>query len=136
MTAELFAGDVDTLILRLKEAVFEAGVSRGAVETTWAECHKPRCGCQHGRPEDAFLMMKQQIAESIEKELRWRALTKPNVTEPEDTPQQNAVWTLAALLGRYNVHDAGTFVKAARLIVDAYPAIIPALVDIREKAAA
>lgn len=136
MTAELFAEDIDALILRLKEAVYGAGVSRGAVETTWAECHKPRCPCTHGRPEDAFLMMKQQISADIEAELRWRVTSRPDVGEDGDSPAQNAVWTLAELLNRYNVRHAGTFVKAATLIVDAYPDIVPALTTIREETTA
>src|SRR3546814_17883257 len=82
--------DTDALILRLKEAVYGADVSRAAVETTWAECHKPRCQCTHGRPEDAFLMMKRQISDAIESELRWRVTSRPDVAQEDERPAEHA----------------------------------------------
>lgn len=78
--------------------------------------------------------MKIQVMRAVRSELAYEVTTRPDVAEPEDTQEQNAVYTLATLLSRYKVHDAGTFVKAAQLIIDAYPALIPALGEMEQAA--
>jgi hypothetical protein len=117
----------ETLIRRIEAAISDASVSRSAVEFDWPECHRKGCQGRHGNVDSAFTTMKIQVMRAVRNELMHELTTRPDIAEPGDTPEQNAVYTLAALLTRYNVHDAGTFVKAAQLIVDAYPAFIPVL---------
>lgn len=78
--------------------------------------------------------MKIQVMRALRSELMHEVTTRPDIAEPGDTEERNAVYTLATLLSRYNVREAGTFVKAAQLIIDAYPTLIPALGEM-EKAA-
>lgn len=117
----------ERLIRRIEAAVSHATVSRSAVEFDWPECHKPRCSSRHGNVDAAFTTMKIQVMRAVRAELEHELTTRPDIAEPGDTQEQKAVYTLATLLNRYNVHDAGTFVKAAQLIIDAYPDLIPAL---------
>lgn len=117
----------EPLIRRIEAAVADARVSRSAVEFEWPECHAKRCSGRHGNVDAAFGIMKIQVMRAIRSELMAEATTRPDIAEPGDTEEQTAVYTLATLLSRYNIHDAGTFVKAAQLIVDAYPALITAL---------
>ena len=72
-------------------------------------------------------LMQHAIVDAIKLELWAHATTRPDVAMDGDSPEDQAVYTLAALLNRYNVHHAGTFVRAARLIVEAYPALVDAL---------
>jgi hypothetical protein len=120
----------EALIRRIEAAISAAGVSRSAVEFDWPECHKAKCSGRHGNVDSAFTTMKIQIMRAVRSELEHELTTKPDISEPEDTPEQVAVGNLAILLSRYKVRDAGTFVKAAQLIIDAYPAIIPALTEV------
>lgn len=117
----------EALIRRIEATVSDASVSRSAVEFDWPECHRKGCQHRHGNIDSAFSTMKIQIMRAVRSELMHEVTTRPDIAEPGDAPEQTAVYTLATLLNRYNVHDAGTFVKAAQLIVDAYPALIPAL---------
>lgn len=117
----------EALIRRIEAAVSDASVSRSAVDFEWPECHRKGCQHRHGNVDSAFGIMKIQVMRAIRSELLHEVTTRPDIAEDGDTQEQNAVYTLATLLSRYKVHDAGTFVKAAQLIVDAYPALIPAL---------
>ena len=121
------------LIRRIEAAIFDASVSRSAIEFDWPECHRKGCQHRHGSVDSAFGTMKGQVVRAIRSELMHEVTTRPDISEDGDTPEQNAVYNLATLLKRYNVHDAGTFVKAAQLIVDAYPALIPALGESEQK---
>ncbi|PRI11900.1 hypothetical protein B4915_02145 [Leucobacter massiliensis] len=105
-------------------------MNRFEVEFDWPECHKPRCPHEHGEPERALGLMQQAVIESIENELRFETVTRPDRSCDDDSPEDTAMYTLASLLNTYNVHHAGTFVKAARLLLDAYPALVPALASI------
>lgn len=117
----------EPLIRRVEAAVFDANVSRSAVEFEWPECHRKGCQHRHGNVDSAFGIMKTQVVRAIRSELMHEVTTRPDIAEDGDTQEQNAVYTLATLLSRYKVRDAGTFVKAAQLIVDAYPDLIPVL---------
>ena len=117
----------EALIRRIEAAVSAASVSRSAVEFDWPECHRKGCQGRHGNVDSAFGTMKIQVMRAVRSELQHEMTTRPDIYQDGDTEEQTAVYVLATLLSRYNVHDAGTFVKAAQLIVDAYPALIPAL---------
>lgn len=117
----------DALIRRIDAAIGSAGVSREAVEFDWPQCHRKNCPHRHGRPDAAFMTMKIQIMDAVRSELRWETTTRPDVADDNDSPEEAAAVTLAVLLGRYNVHDAGTYIKAAQLIVEAYPGLVPVL---------
>lgn len=117
----------DAMIRRIEAAVSDANVSRSAVEFDWPECHRKGCQGRHGSVDSAFTTMKIQVMRSVRNELEFETTTRPDIAERGDSREQTAVYTLATLLNRYNVHDAGTFVKAAQLIVDAYPALADVL---------
>lgn len=117
----------DALMARITAAVASAGVSREAVEFEWPECHKARCSGRHGDPDTAMGHMKHQIIEAVKLELEYEATTRPEVSMPENTPAENAAFTLGVLLHQYRPHVTGTYAKTARLIIDAYPEIVPAL---------
>lgn len=117
----------DALMRRIIAAAASAGVSRAEVELEWPECHKARCQHRHGSPEIAMGYMAHQIIAAIEAELRHESTTRPDVAEPGDSPEEAAALALAVLMGRYRVSKAGTYMKAARLIVEAYPGMVPAL---------
>lgn len=117
----------EALQRRIRAAAHAASVNRFEVEFDWPECHKPRCPHQHGEPERALGLMQHAVIESIERELRFETVTRPDRSCDGDSPEDTAVYTLASLLNTYNVHHAGTFVKAARLLLDAYPSLVPAL---------
>jgi hypothetical protein len=122
----------EALIRRVEVAISAASVRRSAVEFDWPECHRKGCSGRHGDVDSAFGTMKSRIMQAVRSELMHEVTTRPDIAEPGDTTEQNAIYTLATLLSRYKVNDAGTFVKAAQLIVDAYPAIIPALGEPKE----
>lgn len=124
----------EALIRRVEAAVSDASVSRSAVEFDWPECHRKGCQHRHGNVDSAFTTMKIQVMRAVRSELAHEVTTRPDIAEAGDTQEQNAVYTLAVLLSRYKVHDAGTFVNAAQLIVDAYPALIPALGEMENAA--
>ncbi|MEW1990740.1 hypothetical protein [Microbacterium sp. NPDC078849] len=117
----------DALIDRIVAAVAGAGVSRAIVEHDWPECHKAKCQARHGDPDTAMWHMKHQIIEAVKLELRYEATTRPDVAVDGDTPEEAAALTLGVLLHRYRPEVSGTYAKAAQLIVDAYPEIVPAL---------
>lgn len=118
------------LVRRIGAAVADAAVSRAAVDFDWPECHRKKCPHLHGNIDSAFTSMKLQIIESVRSELLAEATTRPDMDCYGDTREQVAVYTMAHLLNTYNVHHAGTFVKAAQLMVDAYPALVDALQDV------
>lgn len=120
----------EALIDRIIAAVDGAGVSREAVEFEWPECHKPKCQHRHGSPDVAMGHMKHQIIEAVKLELQYETTTRPDVSVDGDTPEQAAAFTLGVLLGRYRVAKTGTYARAARLIVDAYPGIVPVLAGV------
>lgn len=117
----------DPLIRRIEAAISNATASRSVIEFDWPECHRKGCQDRHGDVDSAFHNMKTQIVESVRDELRYEMTTRPDVADEGDTPEQEAVYALAVLMNRYNVHHAGTFVKAAQLMVEAYPKLIGAL---------
>lgn len=114
-------------IRRVEAAIMDAVARRSAIEFDWPECHRKNCPHRHGDVDYAFGAMKVQIIESVRNELRYETTTRPDVSDGMDSDEQNAVWALAALLNTYNVHHAGTFVRAAQLMVDAYPQLVVAL---------
>lgn len=117
----------EALIRRIEAAVANAAVRRSAVEFDWPECHKAKCSGRHGNVDSAFGTMKHAIIDTVRSELQFEMTTRPDIAEDSDTPEQTAVYTLATLMGYYNVNKTSTYVNAAQLIIDAYPAIIPAL---------
>lgn len=119
----------EATIRRVEAAISDAAVRRSAVEFDWPDCHRKNCQRRHGDVDSAFTTMKSQIMQAVRDELAFELTTRPDMSEPDDTPEQTAVLNLAVLLGRYNVHRTSTFVNAAQLIIDAYPALIPALVS-------
>lgn len=78
--------------------------------------------------------MKYSIMQAVRSELEHEVTTRPDIYQDGDTEDQTAIYVLATLLRRYNVRDTSTFVKAAQLIVDAYPALIPALGEMENAA--
>ena len=124
----------EALIWRIEAAIAAATVRRAVVEFDWPECHRKGCAGRHGSVDSAFAAMKSQVMQAVRSELMHEMTTRPDIAEPGDTEEQNAVYTLATLLRTYNVHNASTFVKAAQLIVDAYPALIPALGEMENAA--
>lgn len=118
------AGIDESLIRRIEAAIASASVRRSSVEFDWPECHAKRCAGRHGSVDSAFSTMKHQVMDAVRSELMHEMTTRPDIAEPGDTPEQNAIYTLATLMNRYNVHKTGTFVKAAQLMVDAYPELI------------
>lgn len=119
----------EKLIRRVEAAIAAATVSRSAVDFDWPECHAKRCSSRHGDVDLAFGTMKHNIMQAVRGELMCEATTRPDIAECGDTPEQTAVYTLAVLMDRYNVSKTSTYVKAAQLIVDAYPKLIPALAE-------
>jgi len=117
------------LIDRVVATVYSAGVSKAEVDLEWPTCHKNKCQASHGSPEMAFSYMAHSIAEALKLELMARATTQPDVAEDGDSPECVAVYTLAALLTRYRPEITSTYVRAARLIIDAYPGMVSALND-------
>lgn len=124
----------EALIRRIEAAIADAKVSRSAVEFDWPECHAKRCSGRHGDVDAAFGTMKIQVMRAIRAELQHELTTRPDIAEPGDTQEQNAVYTLAVLMDRYNVSKTSTYVKAAQLIVDAYPELIPVLGEMERAA--
>ena len=117
----------ESLIRRVEAAISSATVRRSAVEFDWPECHAKRCSHRHGDVDAAFGTMKYSIMQAVRGELMHEVTTRPDIAEDGDTPAQTAVYTLAHLMHTYRVSKTSTYVKAAQLIVDAYPALIPAL---------
>ena len=117
----------EALIRRIEAAVSDAKVSRSAVEFDWPECHRKGCVGRHGDVDSAFGTMKIQVMRAIRSELQHEMTTRPDIYEDGDTEEQTAVYVLATLMSRYKVSDTGTYVKAAQLIVDAYPALVAVL---------
>lgn len=127
ISESLFDLDTDALHRRIMAAVYATAVNRFEVEFEWPECHAKRCQGRHGDPRQAMAIIQHQIAENVKLELDYYRTTRPDVAVDGDTPAEAAALTLGVLLAQYNVHDAGTFAKAARLILEAYPAMIPVL---------
>lgn len=117
----------EALIRRVEAAIDAAAVRRSAVEFDWPECHAKRCSGRHGNVDEAFGTMKHSIIEAVRSELLHEVTTRPDIAEDGDTPEQTAVYTLAFLMDRYNVAKTSTYVKAAQLIVDAYPELVAVL---------
>ena len=117
----------ETTMRRIRAAAHTAAVNRFELEFVWPECHKAKCSQQHGDPGQALALLEHAVIESVENELRFETVTRPDLADPEDTAEQTAVLTLATLLSTYNVRDAGTFVRAAQLMIDAYPPLTEAL---------
>lgn len=124
----------EALIRRIEASISAAAVSRSAMEEDWPECHKAKCQHRHGNVDSAFSTMKLQIMRAVRSELMFEMTTRPDVYEDGDTQEQDAVYTLATLMDRYNVNKTSTYVKAAQLIVDAYPDLIAVLGESEEAA--
>lgn len=106
---------------RIDAAIEAAGVSRAEMHLTLPECHKRKCQSRHPEGDEALGMMKRQIRESIQSEMLYRTVTRPDLGV-QDEPDAAAL-TLAHLLSTYNVHDSGTYIRAAEMLIEAYPAI-------------
>lgn len=123
---------VSPSVLRRIDAAIEAtSIRRAELYLEMPECHKNKCQGYHPDGASALGLMERQIRDSIYSELGYETTTRPDLGVDEEP--DSAVIVLAHLLSTYNVHDASTFVKAARLLIDAYPgiatAIAPALAD-------
>lgn len=129
MTTQALRAIDEALVDRIIAAIADAGVSRAIVEHDWPECHKRNCQARHGDVDTAMGHMKHQIIDAVKGELGYETTTRPDVRVDGDTPEQAAVLTLGVLLHQYRPEIAGTYAKAAELIVNAYPGIIPALSD-------
>lgn len=116
----------EALIRRIEAAIQSATVQRLLIDFDWPECHRKNCGNRHENADYAFGNMKAQIISAVRSELIAESVTQPDVTEHGDTPEQDAVLTLATLLHTYRPEKTSTYVKAAQLMVDAYPALIEA----------
>ena len=116
----------EALIRRIEAAIHSATVQRSLIDFDWPECHRKNCGNRHGNADYAFGNMKAQIISALRSELLSESVTRPDVTEDGETPEQDAVLTLATLLHTYRPEKTSTYVKAAQLMVDAYPALIEA----------
>ena len=112
---------------RVFAAIWNADVGRSALAEDWPTCHKKGCQGSHPLPEHAFTTMKIRIVQSVEAEINYRTTTRPDVADPDESANDIAVYTLAALLSKYRLND--TWVKTARLIIDAYPGFVDALND-------
>ena len=121
------ARDERALIRRIEAAAYGASVRRSEVEMAWPECHRPKCQHQHGSVEEALGLMQHAVAGAVRDELRYRTTTRPDLRGDGENAADEAVLTLAVLLSRYRVQDAGTYVKAAQLLVEAYPEFVPVL---------
>ncbi|OOB90317.1 hypothetical protein [Rathayibacter sp. VKM Ac-2630] len=118
---------LEALERRVIAAIYDASVSRASVEFDWPECHKRACQGRHGSVESAFTTIQIRIAEAVRSELRYRSTTQPDVAEDGDSPEMAAAMTLATLLGRYTsgtTGRAGTYLGAARLMLEAYPDLV------------
>lgn len=122
------------LIRRIEAAISDAKVSREAVEFDWPECHRKGCQHRHGNVDSAFHTMKIQVMRAVESELACEVTTRPDIHEDGETPEQKAVYLLAYLMHTYRVQKTSTFVNAAQLMVDAYPALIDALGETNDPA--
>lgn len=114
-------------VRRVVAAIENAAARRSLIEFDWPECHRKGCQHRHGDVDSAFHNMKSAILQSVQEELLYEVTTRPDISEEGDSAETEAVYALAALMNRYNVHHAGTFVKAAQLMVDAYPRLVDAL---------
>lgn len=122
------ANATDSAVLdRVIATVYATPVSREVVDYEWPECHKRNCQAQHGSPEAAYGHMKAALSAALRAELSLRATSRPDVAEDGDSPSDVALYTLAWLLATYKPERTSTYVEAARLILDAYPNMIPAL---------
>lgn len=124
----------EVLIRRVEAAISNAAARRSLIEFDWPECHRKGCQYRHGDVDSAFANMKSRIIESVRDELMYEMTTRPDISEDGDTPEQNAIYTLAILMDRYNVNRTGTFVNAAQLMVDAYPELVEALAGVTHEA--
>lgn len=119
--------DSRALDRRITAAIYNTSIGRAELQFELPECHKAKCQSSHPDGSAALSMMMRAISENVRREVLYRTVTMPDVAD-EDDPER-AVLTLAALLSTYNVHDAGTYIRAAQLIIDAYPLIGAALIE-------
>lgn len=126
-TVEVVGREVDQAMIRRVEAAIEsAAARRSLIVLDLPECHRKNCGERHGDIDNAFHEMKTAIISSVRSELVAEVVTRPDVSEHGDTPEQDAVNTLATLLHTYRPEKTSTYIKAAQLMVDAYPTLIEA----------
>lgn len=117
------------LIRRIEAAAFAAKANRFEVDIAgWPECHKRGCKERHPDPREAMGLLRHAIISAIGEELRYEMTTR-SPRYDEDSPRTAAWFALATLLNRYNVRHAGTFRRAAELIIDAYPGMVPVLAE-------
>ena len=119
--------DKDALIERVVATVYATPVSREVVAYEWPECHKRNCQARHGSPDAAYGHMKAALSAALRAELSSRATSRPDVADDGDSPADVALYTMSWLLATYKPERTSTYVEAARLILDAYPDMIPAL---------
>lgn len=122
--ADLSEDEARALMGRLWAATDNAAVSREAVEFEWPECHRPKCQGRHGSPDSAMHHMKSAIMREIENELLYRHTSRPDRAPDEDGPVEAAAFNLAILLSNHRVADAGTYIRAAERIIEAYPELV------------
>jgi len=112
---------------RIRSAIYATDVSRAVVEHEWPECHAKRCQGSHPNPDMAFSIMKGRIAESVFDELAYRATSRPVFFAHDGmTPRESAEATLAVLMDTY-FDKTGRFIRAAEMIVEAYPELVGVL---------
>lgn len=111
------------LVRRIEAAIFATRVHRAAAEFDWPECHKRNCQARHGSTDEAFSIFARQVAESVRSEILAESTTRPDVWVGDDEdPAHVAVYALATLMANL-VRKTGTHVRAAALLIDAYPAL-------------
>ena len=119
------ARQIDEAIIQRVEATIErAAAVRSLIEHNWPECHIRNCKRQHADADIAFHEMKTAILSAVRAELAYELTTRPDVANDNETPRETAQRTLAALLHTYRADKTSTYMRAANLMIDAYPELI------------
>lgn len=113
---------------RVISAIYAAGVHRAVINEVWPECHRAKCQHRHPTPDEAFSMMKHQIAEMIKLELGYRRVSRPEFDGSDYTATEQAEITLGVLMDTYFT-KSGRFIRAAEMILEAYPEMVAVLTD-------
>lgn len=111
-------------LARVRHAIYSTSVSREAVEFDWPECHKPKCQARHADPDHAFSTMLHQIDKSVTDEVQFRLTSRADTADDDAAPREQAAQNLAVLLTRYTPEKHNTYMRAARAMVEAYPALV------------
>lgn len=114
----------ETTIQRIEVAIETATARRSIIEFDWPECHRQKCAATHGDVDIAFHEMKTAIINAVRAELAYEATTRPDVSIYTGTKREAAELTMATLLHAYRANKTSTYMRAANLMIDAYPELI------------